>query len=127
MADVPVSASGAGVCFQLAARADAVNVGDLRHALRHGVLGLPPVPVLGTVYVRVASSPSTSMPSTKLRMSTFNSGIVPSSRKSAAYLAIPSGVPFSLTVYRQDRCRLTNWSSDAVVVSQFESEDRYGG
>ena len=48
---------------------------------------------MGTVYVSVASSPTTSMPSTKLRMSAFRSGIVPSfrnSRKSAAYLAISS-------------------------------------
>ena len=48
---------------------------------------------MGTVYVSVASSPSTSMPSTKFRMSTFFSGIVPSfrkSRKSAAYWAISS-------------------------------------
>ena len=48
---------------------------------------------MGTVYVRTASSPSTSMSSTKLRMSTFFSGIVPSfrkARKSAAYSAISS-------------------------------------
>ena len=37
---------------------------------------------MGTVYVSVASSPITSMPSTKLRMSAFRSGIVPSFRKS---------------------------------------------
>ena len=48
---------------------------------------------IGTVYVRVASSPTTSMPSTKLRMSALHSGIVPScrkSRKSATYRAISS-------------------------------------
>ena len=48
---------------------------------------------MGTVYVSVASSPFTSMPSTKLRMSAFFSGIVPSfrkSRKSATYRAISS-------------------------------------
>ena len=48
---------------------------------------------MGTVYVSVASSPSTSMPSTKLRMSAFRSGIVPSfrkSRKSATYRVISS-------------------------------------
>ena len=48
---------------------------------------------MGTVYVSVASSPSTSMPSTKFRMSAFRSGIVPSfrkSRKSATYRAISS-------------------------------------
>ena len=48
---------------------------------------------MGTVYVSVASSPSTSMPSTKLRMSALRSGIVPSfrkSRKSATYRAISS-------------------------------------
>ena len=46
---------------------------------------------MGTVYVSVASSPITSMPSTKLRMSALRSGIVPSfrkSRKSATYRAI---------------------------------------
>ena len=40
------------------------------------------------VYVSVASSPTTSMPSTKLRMSAFRSGFVPSckkSRKSVVY------------------------------------------
>ena len=48
---------------------------------------------MGTVYVSVASSPSTSMPSTKLRMSAFFSGSVPSfrkSRKSATYRTISS-------------------------------------
>ena len=50
---------------------------------------------MGTVYVSVASSPTTSMPSTKLRMSAFRSGIVPSfrnSRKSATYSRISSVV-----------------------------------
>ena len=48
---------------------------------------------MGTVYVSVASFPSTSMPSTKLRMSALRSGIVPcfrKSRKSATYRAISS-------------------------------------
>ena len=48
---------------------------------------------MGTVYVSVASSPTTSMPSTKLRMSALHSGIVPSCkkfRKSATYRAISS-------------------------------------
>ena len=48
---------------------------------------------MGTVYVSVASSPSTSIASTKLRMSALRSGIVPSfrkSRKSATYRAISS-------------------------------------
>ena len=48
---------------------------------------------MGTVYVSVASSPTTSMPSTKLRMSALRSGIVPSfrkSRKSATYRTISS-------------------------------------
>ena len=36
---------------------------------------------IGTVYVNVASLPVTSMPFTKLRMSAFRSGIVPSHRK----------------------------------------------
>ena len=48
---------------------------------------------MGTVYVSVALSPATSMPSTKLRMSAFFSGIVPSfrkSRKSATYSTISS-------------------------------------
>ena len=49
--------------------------------------------VFGKVYVSVASSPTTSMPSTKLRMRALRSGIVPScrkSRKSATYRAISS-------------------------------------
>ena len=48
---------------------------------------------MGTVYVSVASSPTTSTPSTKLRMSAFFSGIVPSFRKSwksATYRTISS-------------------------------------
>ncbi len=48
---------------------------------------------MGMVYVRTASSPLTSMPSTKLRMSALHSGIVPScknSRKSATYPLISS-------------------------------------
>ena len=50
---------------------------------------------MGMVYVRTASSPLTSMPSTKLRMSALHSGIVPSSmksRKSATYSLISSVV-----------------------------------
>ncbi len=50
---------------------------------------------MGTVYVSVASSPTTSMPSTKLRMSALRSGNVPSfrnSRKSATYSLITSVV-----------------------------------
>ena len=50
---------------------------------------------MGTVYVSVASSPTTSMPSTKLRMSALRSGIVPSfrnSRNSATYPLISSVV-----------------------------------
>ena len=48
---------------------------------------------MGTVYVSVASSPTTSMPSTKLLMSALRSGNVPSfrkSRKSPTYSAISS-------------------------------------
>ena len=48
---------------------------------------------MGMVYVSVASSPTTSMPSTKLRMSALRSGKVPScknSRKSATYRVISS-------------------------------------
>ncbi len=50
---------------------------------------------MGTVYVRVASSPTTSILSTKLRMSALRSGIVPSFRnslKSATYSRITSVV-----------------------------------
>ena len=50
---------------------------------------------MGMVYVRTASSPVTSMPSTKLRMSALRSGNVPSyrnSRKSATYRLISSVV-----------------------------------
>ena len=47
---------------------------------QHRLLGIDVTPSLGigTVYVSVASSPTTSMPSTKLRMSAFRSGTVPS-------------------------------------------------
>ena len=48
---------------------------------------------MGTVYVSVASSPTTSIPSTKLRMSALRSGMVPSCkkfRKSATYRTISS-------------------------------------
>ena len=50
---------------------------------------------MGIVYVSVASSPTTSMPSTKLRISALRSGNVPScknSRKSATYPLISSVV-----------------------------------
>ena len=50
---------------------------------------------MGIVYVSVASSPTTSMPSTKLRMRALRSGNVPScknSRKSATYSLISSVV-----------------------------------
>ena len=50
---------------------------------------------MGMVYVRTASSPVTSMPSTKLRMRALRSGNVPSfrkSRKSATYPLISSVV-----------------------------------
>ena len=54
---------------------------------------------MGMVYVRVASSPATSMPCTKLRIRAFRSGNVPCSskeRKSATYSFI-SSVPGSST------------------------------
>ena len=87
--------------------ANAVEValnGGVRSTVRHGGPDLTksrteadsdiaPSLGMGTVYVSVASSPTTSMPSTKLRMSAFRSGIVPSfrkSRKSATYRAISS-------------------------------------
>ena len=53
---------------------------------------------MGTVYVTVASSPTTSMPPTKLRISALRSGKVPSfrnSRKSATYSRITSAVGIS--------------------------------
>ena len=78
--------------------------GGVRSSVRHGGPDLTksrtepdslvtPSFGMGTVYVRVASSPTTSMPSTKLRMRALHSGIVPSckkSRKSATYRAISS-------------------------------------
>ena len=87
--------------------ANAVEValnGGVRSTVRHGGLDLTksrteadslvtPSLGMGTVYVSVASSPTTSMHSTKLRMSAFRSGIVPSfrkSRKSATYSTISS-------------------------------------
>ena len=87
--------------------ADAAQIalnGRVMNSVRHGGLDLTksrteadsditPSLGMGTVYVSVASSPITSMPSTKLRMSAFRSGIVPSfrkSRKSATYRAISS-------------------------------------
>ena len=87
--------------------ADAAEIalnGRVMNSVRHGGLDLTksrteadsdiaPSLAMGIVYVSVASSPITSMPSTKLRMSAFRSGIVPSfrkSRKSATYRAISS-------------------------------------
>ena len=68
---------------------------------------------IGTVYVSVASSPSTSMSSTKLRMSTFFSGIVPSfrnSRKSATYRAISS-------VLGSSTLRCSSWVSASSLAA----------
>ena len=62
---------------------------------------------MGTVYVSVASSPTTSMPSTKLRMSAFRSGNVPScknSRKSATY-------PLISSVVGSSTLRCSSWRS----------------
>ena len=89
--------------------ADAVEIalnGGVMNSVRHGGLDLTksrteadsdvtPSFGMGMVYVSVASSPLTSMPSTKLRMSALHSGIVPSSRKSrksATYSLISSVV-----------------------------------
>ena len=62
---------------------------------------------MGMVYVRTASSPVTSMPSTKLRMSALHSGIVPSSRKSrkSATYSLISSVVGSSTL------RCSSWRS----------------
>ena len=68
---------------------------------------------MGTVYVRVASSPTTSMPSTKLRMSALHSGIVPSckkSRKSATYRAISS-------VLGSSTLRCSSWVSASSLAA----------
>ena len=68
---------------------------------------------MGTVYVSVASSPITSMPSTKLRMSAFRSGIVPSfrkSRKSATYRAISS-------VLGSSTLRCSSWVSASSLAA----------
>ncbi len=76
--------------------------GGVRKSVRHGGPDwtksrtdadsrLTPSLGMGTVYVSVASSPATSIASTKLRMRALRSGIVPSfrkSRKSATYRAI---------------------------------------
>ena len=87
--------------------ADAVEIalnGGVMNSVRHGGPDLTksrtdadsdvtPSLGMGTVYVSVASSPTTSMPSTKLRMSALRSGSVPSlrkSRKSATYRTISS-------------------------------------
>ena len=87
--------------------ADAAEIalnGRVMNSVRHGGLDLTksrteadsdvtPSLGMGTVYVSVASSPTTSMPSTKLRMSALRSGIVPSFRKfrkSATYSTISS-------------------------------------
>ena len=62
---------------------------------------------MGMVYLRTASSPLTSMPSTKLRMSALHSGIVPSSRKSrkSATYSLISSVVGSSTL------RCSSWRS----------------
>ena len=68
---------------------------------------------MGTVYVSVASSPMTSMPSTKFRMSALRSGIVPSfrkSRKSATYRAISS-------VLGSSTLRCSSWVSASSLAA----------
>ena len=87
--------------------ADAVEIalnGGVMNSVRHGGPDwtksrteadsrVTPSLGMGTVYVSVASSPTTSMPSTKLRISALRSGNVPSfrnSRKSATYPLISS-------------------------------------
>ena len=89
--------------------ADAVEIalnGRVMNSVRHGGLDwtksrteadsrFTPSLGMGTVYVSVASSPTISMPSTKLRMSALRSGNVPycrNSRKSATYPLISSVV-----------------------------------
>ena len=89
--------------------ADAAEValnGRVRSSVRHGGPDwtksrteadsrITPSFGMGMVYVSVASSPTTSMPSTKLRMRALRSGNVPSrrnSRKSATYPLISSVV-----------------------------------
>ncbi len=62
---------------------------------------------MGIVYVRTASSSTTSMPCTKLRMSAFRSGNVPSwnrARKSATY-------PFISLLVGNSARRCSNWNS----------------
>ena len=68
---------------------------------------------MGTVYVSVASSPTTSMPSTKLRMSAFRSGNVPScknSRKSATY-------PLISSVVGSSTLRCSSWVSASSLAA----------
>ena len=89
--------------------ADAVEIalnGGVMNSVRHGGPNwtksrteadsrVTPSLGMGTVYVRTTSSPLTSMPSTKLRMSALRSGNVPSCRnflKSATYPLISSVV-----------------------------------
>ena len=76
---------------------------------------------MGTVYVSVASSPTTSIASTKLRMSAFFSGIVPSfrnSRKSATYPRISSVVGSSTR-------RRSSWvSASSLAASNCSSRCR---
>ncbi len=89
--------------------ADAVEIalnGGVMNSVRHGGPDwtksrteadsrVTPSLGMGMVYVSVASSPTTSMPSTKLRMRALRSGNVPSfrnSRKSATYPLISSVV-----------------------------------
>ena len=54
------------------------------------------------VYVSVASSPTTSMPSTKLRMSAFRSGFVPSCKKSRKSVVYQFPTLAWLQQYRDD-------------------------
>ena len=87
---------------------------DWTKSRTHAPSRVRPSEGIGMVYVRVASSPTTSMPCTKLRIRAFRSGNVPSSRKarkSATYSLI-SSVPDSST-RRCSRWRSTS-SRDAV-------------
>ncbi len=66
---------------------------DWTKSRTEAALLVTPLLGMGMVYVSVASSPTTSMPSTKLRMRALRSGKVPSfrkSRKSATYRVISS-------------------------------------
>ncbi len=76
---------------------------------------------MGMVYVRTASSPTTSMPSTKLRMSALRSGNVPScrnSRKSATY-------PLISSVVGSSTLRCSSWrSASSLAASNCSSRCR---